>query len=169
MVDEKANNGARGGQGGRRRYFRRRAQNERGGQNQNAPPSKEPQVRQSTPEKGSASARQGRLGRRRRRSSSRVNDTTKTTPAAAESILELDDYVPPQNVFVYTHISRPGSRDSYEFRSEHFSKIGRRLEDYHIDLSSLITESGEIRLTSIAPVPLPEEVEDIEPDSEADL
>ncbi|HMN28510.1 MAG TPA: hypothetical protein PKE45_10185 [Caldilineaceae bacterium] len=168
MAEEKANSGSRGNQGGRRRYFRRRPQNERGGQNQSGPPSKEPPARAAAQEKGAAPARHGRLGRRRRRSSSRLNDSAKQN-AAAESILELDDYVPPDQVFVYTHVSRPGSRDSYEFRSEHFSKVGRRLEDYQIDLSSLITESGEIRLTSIAPVTPPAEVEEIETDVENDL
>ena len=38
-------------------------------------------------------------------------------------------------VFVYTHVIRPSVRDSYEFRTEHFAKASRRLEDFNIDLS----------------------------------
>ena len=37
---------------------------------------------------------------------------------------------------------RPSTRDSYEFRSDPFSKISRRLEDFHIDLSSIFPEGG---------------------------
>lgn len=33
-------------------------------------------------------------------------------------------------------------RDSYEFRPEHFSRGGRRIEDFHIDISSLFVEGG---------------------------
>lgn len=81
------------------------------------------------------------MARRRRRSRSKADSTVnpKAEPAV-ESILEMGDYTPPTSVFIYTYISRPADRDSYEFRSEHFSKVGRRLEDYDIDLSQLYAD-----------------------------
>lgn len=83
-------------------------------------------------------ARNSRMTRRRKRARRRAAEAvTQPTPPTAESITNLSDYRPPEDVFIYTHITRPGSRDSYEFRAEHFSKVGRRLEDYAIDLSSL--------------------------------
>ncbi len=46
------------------------------------------------------------------------------------------EYQPPTSVFIYTHIVRPSS-GAYEFRSEHFSKVGRTLDDYQIDIDPL--------------------------------
>ena len=55
-----------------------------------------------------------------------------------QAVLEKEvAYVPPQAVFVYTHSANPDLRDTYEFRPEHFSSVGRRLEDYQIDISKL--------------------------------
>lgn len=150
MAEQKSNSGARnGGRAGRRRYFRRRE----GGDKTSAAeaPSRGP----APGKKGGgaapddSAARIGRAGRRRRRTRSRAAGATpKVEQVTAESIVNLADYQPPTDVFIYTHITRPGSRDSYEFRAEHFSKVGRRLEDYNIDLSVLFAgrdpgEGGE--------------------------
>ena len=45
--------------------------------------------------------------------------------------------------FVYTHVLRPSMRDNFEFRTEHFSKVTRKLEDFHIDLSPLYPDGGD--------------------------
>lgn len=86
--------------------------------------------------------------RRRRRNKNRRGDLRSdqpVIPAAREP-----DYHPPQSVFIYTHTVRPGAQ-GYEFRSEHFSKVGRTLEEYAIDLSSLFDADGRIQLSRIAP------------------
>jgi hypothetical protein len=54
------------------------------------------------------------------------------------------EYVPPLSVFIYTHTVRPDMRESYEFRSEHFSKVGHSLEEYGIDVSPLFDESARV-------------------------
>lgn len=42
-------------------------------------------------------------------------------------------------------------RDSYEFRPDHFSKVGRRIEDFQIDISSLfvagVTDADNLPVT----------------------
>lgn len=70
--------------------------------------------------------------RKRRRSRARRSDLRSDTPLTTERDVA---YVPPRDVFVYTHVARPSSRENYEFRSEHFSKHGHTLEDYTVDLS----------------------------------
>ena len=52
-------------------------------------------------------------------------------------------YVPPKAVYVYEHSAHPELRDAYEFHPEHFSKVGRTLDDYQIDLSKLFP-AGEV-------------------------
>ena len=51
----------------------------------------------------------------------------------------------------------PELRDSYEFRPDHFSKVGRTLADYQIDLSKLfpgdIADDGTPVLTNMLPKP----------------
>lgn len=83
-----------------------------------------------------------RLGRRRRRTRTRNNSPLTTRPEApSQEVADLTDYRPPTSVFIYTHVSRPGSGwDTYEFRAEHFSKGGRALEDFEIDLSKLFPD-----------------------------
>jgi hypothetical protein len=137
MAEAKSNNEQRGS--GRRRYFRRSSEGRSGNGNTSSTKPAPPAKKEKSPERPTS----GRLGRRRRRTRSR--NTTTVTPqevTTRESIVNLEDYKPPQGLFVYTHIARPGNRDSYEFRAEHFSKIGRRLEDYEIDLSKLFAEGG---------------------------
>jgi hypothetical protein len=147
----------RAGEGGRRssrRYFRHRPQSERA----DALPQSQSSGRRRGSERNANYDRsergdtRTRLGRRRRRSRAHQVDTPeiKTQDANLDTIANIDDYTPPQSVFVYTHVSRPGGRDSFEFHSEHFSKVGRTLEDYNIDVSVLFPD-GE----SLAPGALP--------------
>ena len=63
----------------------------------------------------------------------------------------------PQSVYIYEHSVHPELRDSYEFRPDHFSKVGRTLNDYQIDLSKLfpgdIAEDGTPVLINMLPTP----------------
>jgi hypothetical protein len=160
----------RAGEGGRRggrRYFRRRPQSEK----EDASVKSQPTNKRRTPERNTNQDRgergdgRTRLGRRRRRSRPRQVDVVeiKAQSGNTETITNIDDYTPPQSVFVYTHVSRPGGRDNFEFRSEHFSKVGRTLADYNIDVAVLFTE-GE-SLTPIA-LPKPEANADVEEDDD---
>jgi hypothetical protein len=65
----------------------------------------------------------------------------KARRASAGTEAEVE-YIPPLSVFIYTHTTHPEMRDSYEFRPEHFSRGGRRIEDFHIDISSLFVEDS---------------------------
>lgn len=135
MAEDRSISNSRSGRGSRRRYFRRRTTGAQSGDEGRG--KEQSAARRTEPEMG-GTARNGRITRRRKRTRSRsVEAVTRSAPPPAESITNLSDYRPPEQVFIYTHVSRPGSRDSYEFRAEHFSKVGRRLEDYDIDLSSL--------------------------------
>lgn len=145
MADDKkaaASQGGKGGKGGdskkrgRRHYFRLKKREGRG---------QEEPVEQQRPAKGGAkespveeSVRSARAKRRRRRSQARQSPAD-NRPSILQEIEA--DYSPPSSVFIYTYVSRPDQRDSYEFRPEHFSKGTRRLEDFHINLSSLFEES----------------------------
>jgi hypothetical protein len=142
MAEERTNNTEREG---RRRYFRRR---QRGPQGQGTPtesreaPPKRPVERNTA---SPANERGLRTNRRRRRTRNRTAPPPngRSEPTVTESITDLSNYTPPKAVFIYTYVTRPASRDSYEFRSEHFSKVGRQLEDYEIDLSSLYPATEE--------------------------
>ncbi|MFO7633878.1 MAG: hypothetical protein R6W76_15140 [Caldilinea sp.] len=118
MSNEKSNRGSRRG---RRRFFR---------------PAKEgaPEQAESAstqlPANKQAPTRQ-RKARRKARSRQRPADESRAQPTADV------EYIPPKSVFIYTHSAHPEMRDSYEFRPDHFSKVGRRLEDFQIDISSL--------------------------------
>ncbi len=70
--------------------------------------------------------------RKRRRSRSRRGDFRPESPLPIEKDQE---YIAPRSVYVYTHVARPSNRDAYEFRSEHFSRVGHTLDDYQVDLS----------------------------------
>lgn len=141
MATEKSNNEQR--RGSRRRYFRKRTGKGKA-DGENAAP-KEAATKLTRNERGTGDSRAGRTGRRRRRSRSQNSNPNQaqenrvSTPA--DSIVNLEGYVPPDNVFVYTHVLR-ANRDNYEFRSERFSKLGRRLEDYEIDLSVLYADDN---------------------------
>jgi hypothetical protein len=89
-----------------------------------------------------AETRTPRLGRRRRRTRTRTDGAASPRPELIRAeVVDLTDYRPPTSVFIYTHVSHPGSGwDNYEFRAEHFTKGGRTLEDFDIDLSKLYPE-----------------------------
>ncbi|GIV69523.1 MAG: hypothetical protein KatS3mg048_4244 [Caldilinea sp.] len=116
---------------GRRRFFRPAKEN--------ATPSTtiSPTPISQSPLGSEAPARR-RKARRKARSRQRITEEVRA-PSSAETEIE---YVPPLSVFIYTHTAHPEMRDSYEFRPEHFSKSGRRIEDFHIDISSLFVEGG---------------------------
>lgn len=117
-----------GGRGRRRRYFRPKKQTKEGG-------SPEPSASKPAPppEARGGNARNRNKTRRRARSRQRPAEENRSTAAAEKEVA----YEPPQAVFVYTHSANPDLRDTYEFRPEHFSSVGRRLEDYQIDISKL--------------------------------
>jgi len=79
-----------------------------------------------------------RKARRKARSRQRAVEEQRAS-AGTEAEVE---YIPPLSVFIYTHTTHPEMRDSYEFRPEHFSRGGRRIEDFHIDISSLFVEGS---------------------------
>ncbi|MBE2237454.1 MAG: hypothetical protein IAE81_06690 [Caldilineaceae bacterium] len=122
MSDEKSERGSRRS---RRRFFR---------------PKKESSAQAPAPEPNRpAEAKQGatrqRKARRKARSRQRPAEDPKSQAAAEAEVA----YVAPQAVFIYTHSAHPEMRDSYEFRPDHFSTVGRRLDDYQIDISSLFS------------------------------
>ena len=140
----------------RRRYFRRRKPATKAQEPAPKPESRKPQ--EQTPAKSrprtnanakaeaaNKNERDRRGGRRRRRRSR--SDRVETVPVVQESILATIDheYTPPKAVFVYTYVLRPGAPSSHEFRPEHFSRVGRRLEDFEIDLSPLFRDEKEAR------------------------
>lgn len=149
--------GDEGRDGGRRRYFRRRqrpAGRDGGGRdsgrssNQAHEPDHARARRRGADRRPTENnePRDPRLGRRRRRARSRVNgNPTQRPDAVLPEVVDLPDYIVPSSVFVYTHVSRAGSGlDTYEFRAEHFSKGGRTLEDFEIDLSKLYPDAAQI-------------------------
>lgn len=72
--------------------------------------------------------------RRRKGKSRRPEGRSEAAPIAAARDPE---YVPPKDVYIYTHTVRPAGTGAYEFRSEHFSRVGHTLDDYSVDISSL--------------------------------
>lgn len=87
------------------------------------------------------SVRENRERRRRRRMRARQRGQNESqTPVIEDILKDLPPLVP---AFVYTHVLRPAVRDSFEFRTEHFSKVTRRMEDFHIDLSPLYPDGGD--------------------------
>ena len=111
----------------RRRYFQPKKDKGPG-----APPN-EP----ARPVENKAPAPKARKARRRARSRQRFQEETRAAS------LEPDvAYVPPKTVFIYECSIHPELRDAYEFRPEHFSKVGRTLDDYQIDLSKLFPENA---------------------------
>lgn len=152
---EKRGDAGGGGKGNpRRRYFRRRKPATKA---QEPAPKPEPRKSQEQqPAKGrsrpntkaevaSKNERDRRGGRRRRRRSR--TDRVETAPVVQTSTLTTIDqeYTPPKAVFVYTYVLRPGAPSTHEFRPEHFSRVGRRLEDFEIDLSPLFRDEKEAR------------------------
>lgn len=135
MSNDKSNRGSRRS---RRRFFRP--------QKDGAPPKAE-----SAPSPQQAANKQApqrqRKARRKARSRQRGSEDLR-----AQLTAEVDvEYIPPKSVFIYTHSAHPEMRDSYEFRPEHFSKVGRRVEDFQIDISSLfvadVTDNDDLPVT----------------------
>ena len=87
------------------------------------------------------SVRDNRDRRRRRRMRAKQRGANETPSPVVEDILK--DLPPLVPAFVYTHVLRPSMRDNFEFRTEHFSKVTRKLEDFHIDLSPLYPDGGD--------------------------
>lgn len=151
---EKRGDAGNKGGGNRRRYFRRRKPSTT--KAQEAAPKPASRKNAELPAKGrprnngkseaaGKNDRDRRGGRRRRRRSR--SDRLEETPVVRESTLTAIDqeYKPPKSVFVYTYVLRPGAPASHEFRAEHFSRVGRRLEDFEIDLSPIFPPEGNAR------------------------
>lgn len=141
MSDEKSNRG--GSRRSRRRFFRPKQENS--GQAPAPEPNRPPETKQS-------STRQ-RKARRKAHSRQRPQEDLRAQAVEADVA-----YVAPKSVFIYTHSAHPEMRDSYEFRPDHFSSVGRRLDDYHVDVSSLFAESkvGADELPVIKSLPKPD-------------
>jgi hypothetical protein len=54
------------------------------------------------------------------------------------------EYEAPKAVFVYTHVSRPSYQGMPDYRTEHFPRTGRTLADFHVDISPLFDEAGNM-------------------------
>lgn len=109
--------------------------------------------RRSEGKRGEEAPRQ-RKARRRARSRQRYDEGRRSDAANLEAEVA---YIAPQSVYIYEHSAHPELRDSYEFRPDHFSKVGRTLADYQIDLSKLfpgdIADDGTPVLTNMLPKP----------------
>jgi hypothetical protein len=135
---------------GRRRYF----QSKKDGKPQGQPgqPGQAGQAAQSQRgQENRPPVAKARKARRRARSRQRY-DENRVANLEAEVA-----YVAPQAVYIYEHSVHPELRDSYEFRPDHFSKVGRTLADYQIDLSKLFpgdtADDGTPVLTNMLPRP----------------
>jgi hypothetical protein len=102
---------------------------------------REARLQPATPKGLEKSVRDNRERRRRRRMRAKQRGPSETTTPVVEDMLK--DLPPLVPAFVYTHVLRPAMRDSFEFRTEHFSKVTRKLEDFHIDLSPLYPDGGD--------------------------
>jgi hypothetical protein len=103
--------------------------------------SREPRLQPNAAKPLDKSLRDNRERRRRRRMRAKQRGQGESTaPIVEDTLKDLPPLVP---AFVYTHVLRPSMRDSFEFRTEHFSKVTRKLEDFHIDLSPLYPDGGD--------------------------
>lgn len=123
MADEQ--NANRDRKGKRRHFYTRKGKE--------GPAQPAPSAPEQRPAESRGSMRRLRKARRRSRSRQRAADEAKLTNGT-----EIEtDYKAPQAVFIYTFATHPELRDAYEFRPEHFSRVGHKLDDYTIDISSL--------------------------------
>lgn len=143
MSDEKSNRG--GSRRSRRRFFRPKKENSGQGPAPAPEPNRPPEAKQN-------STRQ-RKARRKAHSRQRPQEDVRAQSAEADVA-----YVAPKAVFIYTHSAHPEMRDSYEFRPEHFSNVGRHLDDYTIDISSLFAadKRGDDELPVMKSLPKPD-------------
>jgi len=93
-----------------------------------------------------------RSHRARRRARSRTRPQDDNRPVAET----VTNYVAPSSVYVYTHVSRPDTGATYDFRPEHFSQVGRRLEDYTVDLLKIFPPTEDGALPKLASLPKPD-------------
>lgn len=142
MSEEKSNRG--GSRRSKRRFFR--PKNEDTPQAPAAPEA-------NRPTEAKQNANRQRKARRKARSRQRPQDEMRGQSAEADVA-----YIAPKSVFIYTHSAHPEMRDSYEFRPDHFSSVGRRLDDYQIDISSLFAAdaSGADELPLMRSLPKPD-------------
>ena len=132
---------------GRRRFFRPKKED--------AQPS-QPAAQPHRPQEAKPAGNPGRQRKARRRAKSRQRSDD---PRAQQMATETDvEYVAPAKVFIYTHSAHPEMRDTYEFRPDHFSHVGRRLDDYQINLTSLfwVEKAGQDDLPIMKTLPKPE-------------
>ena len=142
-------NSGRGGNR-KRRYFRRKpgdavnqpetpsgapARSER-------PAHTAPAARGAQASRDASGERTGRSSSRRRRKSKGRRGGEGVREQAPLTQAQEINYEPPTSVYIYTHIVRPAGSGNYEFRAEHFSKLGRTLDDYAIDVSPLFDEAA---------------------------
>ena len=140
--DNKSKSGNR--KRGRRRYFRRKKSNQADAPSKESaqqgakPDAKQTKERRS--KRADSSESKSGSGRSRRRKRTRTRSNRETQSRSRKTIMqEIDEsYKAPEAVFIYTHVLRPDSRDSYEFRSDHFANITRKLDDFRIDLSPVL-------------------------------
>ncbi len=98
------------------------------------------QSSQKPPQQSAQDRQKSTSSRRRRRNKSR-SPSTAPRMEQLNTFVELDaSYSAPSSVFIYTHVIRPDTRESYEFRSERFSNVGRTMEEFDIDVSALFKE-----------------------------
>lgn len=169
---EKRGDGGGKGGGNRRRYFRRRKAAAPKAQEPAAKPAprkatEPPKGRMRTNAKNESAGKneRDRRGGRRRRRRSRSDRPEETLSVRESALTAIDqDYKPPKEVFVYTYVLRPGAPAGHEFRAEHFSRVGRRLEDFEIDLSPLFPAEGQAK-----PEPRPRLPMDLDDDEEAEF
>jgi hypothetical protein len=141
MNDDKSNRS--GARRSRRRFFR--PPKETSGQAPAPEATRPPGSKQST-------SRQ-RKARRKAHSRQRAQEDVRAQNSETDVA-----YVAPKALFIYTYSAHPEMRDSYEFRPEHFSSVGRRLEDYHIDISPLFAtdRQGADNLPVVKSLPKPD-------------
>jgi hypothetical protein len=137
------------GRKGRRRYFRRKGDDAQaaGPERDAAPPANVAGQTARAADRTAADRRARNNRRKRRNKGKRLGGEARPLPAG--DVVTDVNYEPPESVYIYTHVVRPDARESYEFRSEHFSSVGRKLEDYDIDLSSLFDEEGRVKTLRI--------------------
>jgi hypothetical protein len=99
-----------------------------------------------------AESNEMRSRRARRRTRSRTRPQDENRPVAET----VTNYVAPSSVYVYTHVSRPDTGGAYDFRPEHFSQVGRRLEDYTVDLTKIFPPTEDGSLPKLASLPKPD-------------
>ncbi|MCC6458747.1 MAG: hypothetical protein IT328_27625 [Caldilineaceae bacterium] len=119
-------------------------------------------------EKSIAENRDRRRRRRMRAKQRGQSETAASEPVVVENTLK--DLPPLVPAFVYTHVLRPSTRDTFEFRTEHFSKVTRKMEDFHIDLSPLYPDGGnEIKGVGYMPPLELKEGDDVEDEIDEEL